>query len=840
MADGSGGLSLDGVRRSSSYEELPTDILVAVCRLLPGATVLALRLVSPAWRATINVYALRERRWALARLIREPVPSAPPLPEWTPANCGLPGDARSVDLVAAVTRLSDEPWPAPDAAWERQALDALEVLVAQRGEELLVAHPPAPPSTRLSYLPRALPAQLGELSRLSDWASPALGVPPLSFWASAATLMLTARGGAEARCIAHWLHHCLPATSVQLTVAADELCHALSMLFSSQVWSGCPALQGLAADWRSVSMPALDAATPPPPRGLTSEQVAVVSWARQLGKRIDGVPGLSAKVLAFAGSGKSHTLGAIAGALQPGVRVLYLAYNSALAKEAKSWPAFIEVETRTGVKVDAFTTHALAHTHVMKPANVAAAMKQKLGQGSGVIKVFNLLKGQGWTTTQAEVTAAMQACQNFHRSGDDELGAQHIQSELPAVPALAKALIERMENPGDTFPITHDAYLSMYCRARQPLPWGGHDVILVDEVQDLGAAALRVLERARLERGCAVVYTGDMHQHLYAFAGARNGLAELATDATFRLTRTFRFGAALAAAADKLLVLKGETVPLRGARGMQTRFARAASEAESVPPDIGRRNHAVLVRMNATWFKLAVQAIDAGHRVYVEDMETTLRKLEELARLTAKALQERSAAAKAENDIAACSLHRLLSVMTPALVLNNIDKLRAMCVGRLDATALFFTVHKAKGQQFESCELTKDVWDCLEEEAAANAFNAFTPEKRRDDELHICYTALTRATTRVELPSELMERLDDYPRLMNDGHCGSCEQGFNIGYYVPGIWCGSGHLRMFCATCALQEPLDDGRHALPLAALAARLQALELVPAAAGDMAAAA
>ena len=112
---------------------------------------------------------------------------------------------------------------------------------------------------------------------MSDWASPVLGLPSLSFWASAATLMLTAWGGAEARCIAHWLHHGLPAAPSQLTVAADELCHALSMLFSSTVWSACPALKALAADWRSVSMAALDAATPLLPGGLTPEQEAVVS-----------------------------------------------------------------------------------------------------------------------------------------------------------------------------------------------------------------------------------------------------------------------------------------------------------------------------------------------------------------------------------------------------------------------------------------------------------------------------------------------------------------------------------------------------------------------------------
>ena len=114
--------------------ELHTDFVLEACRFLPGATVLALRLVSPEWRAAAG-YAVRERPWALARLLtRGPGPHVPgpPLPEWTPANCALPGDAEAVDVVAVVTRLTGEPWPQPDAAWERQALDALAALVAQR------------------------------------------------------------------------------------------------------------------------------------------------------------------------------------------------------------------------------------------------------------------------------------------------------------------------------------------------------------------------------------------------------------------------------------------------------------------------------------------------------------------------------------------------------------------------------------------------------------------------------------------------------------------------------------------------------------------------------------
>ena len=629
--------------------------------------------------------------------------------------------------------------------------------------------------------------------------------------------MLTAWGGAEARCIAHWLHHGLPAAPSQLTVAADELCHALSMLFSSTVWSACPALKALAADWRSVSMAALDAATPPLPGGLTPEQEAVVSWARQLGQRVEGVPGRSAKVLAFACTGKSAALGAIAGALQPGMRVVYLTYNRSMAEAAEHWPEFIEARGN-GVVVDTSTVHALAFAHVIEGS---AAMQQKFDRARDGLSdrdVCNILRDEGWNRSLAVMSGAWQACQNFHRSGDDELGAQHIQSGLPQVPALAAALLARMENPGDSFPITYDGYVSVYARS-QPLAWDEYDVMLVDEVQDVSAVALRVLERARLERGCAVIYTGDSHQHLYAFAGARNGLAELATDATFRLTRTFRFGANLAVAADKLLAIKGETVPLRGARGVETRVVCAAGD----PLDLDRRDHAVLVRMNATWFRLAIQAMDAGQHVYVEDAEKTLLALERLALQNPNA----QAAAEAEDEGAAVSLRRLVEVLGPARVLSDINRLRTQCVPKADATVQFSTVQQAKGLQSDSCELAADVWHCRQRE--------LQDDGNRHDGLHIAYTSLTRAKRNVALPGWFMNALDDFPRLVTNGLCGECGNAFAVGLTMPAMWCRAAFgnpERMFCAACARLQ--DDELHVLPLAALAERLGGLQVQPVAAG------
>jgi len=154
----------------------------------------------------------------------------------------------------------------------------------------------------------------------------------------------------------------------------------------------------------------------------------------------------------------------------------------------------------------------------------------------------------------------------FLVSDDDALGPQHIRrrslrdepERAAAVVRLARDIARRMLDPADRFPFNHNAYLRAY--ARSQLRWD-YDVVLVDEAQDLNGVTLRLLRRAQAS-GAAVVYVGDPHQHIYSFNGCRNALASLQTEARFRLTRSFRFGHELAAAASKLLRLKGELVPV--------------------------------------------------------------------------------------------------------------------------------------------------------------------------------------------------------------------------------------------------------------------------------------
>jgi hypothetical protein len=179
----------------------------------------------------------------------------------------------------------------------------------------------------------------------------------------------------------------------------------------------------------------------------------------------------------------------------------------------------------------------------------------------------------------------------FLVTADADVAAQHLPfaaladaAGVDAVLAAARAIAAAMLDPGDACPFTFNAYLRAFVMSAPVLPY---DLILVDEAQDVNPITARLLTA---QTAAAKVFVGDPHQHIYAFNGTRNALAALPADATFRLTRSFRFGADLAALADKLLFMKGERVPLRGGRGCVTTL-RAASTPTTLaaPPRVGRR-----------------------------------------------------------------------------------------------------------------------------------------------------------------------------------------------------------------------------------------------------------
>jgi len=330
---------------------------------------------------------------------------------------------------------------------------------------------------------------------------------------------------------------------------------------------------------------------------LTDEQAAVVEAVRRGG---------DLQVRAFAGSGKTTTLEAVArdvASRRPGARCLYLTFSRRLRDEA---------ERRFPETVTVLTNHAVAYREVGRPL----AQRGKLRRGSLLANRVLLpdmlprlrtdLLEWGYDGDSA-ACIVLETIQNFLHSADPDVGPQHVPEPVAlldregrnglaeAVADLARRAWGLLIDLGRPTYVNDDVYLKLYSLRKPRLPY---DLILFDEAQDANPAMLDILlHQTHAQR----VFVGDPHQQLYAWRGAVDAMEGLPWP-VLALTQSFRFGEAIARlATDILRTFKGETRTIRG----NPRVASRVGPLRGTPA-------AILARTNAGVIEALVELTDAG------------------------------------------------------------------------------------------------------------------------------------------------------------------------------------------------------------------------------------
>jgi superfamily I DNA/RNA helicase len=307
----------------------------------------------------------------------------------------------------------------------------------------------------------------------------------------------------------------------------------------------------------------------------TKEQEAIVAAARQ---------DRNIAINAFAGTGKTTTLGMVAEAL-PRKRILYLAFNKAIAEEAKR---------RMPSNVDARTFHSLAF-RAMRPD-----MKRLEGRlhGGFVADLLGLssLTINNYPFYPSQVgRAVLGTVFKFCLSKDPLIEAHHVvppHEMLPtSVPDSLKQLIDksgpeideykrfikesantlwdRMSDRNSNVPITHDTYVKQWALQNPKIDT---DVILFDEAQDASGLFIDIVGR---QRHAQRIWVGDRHQQIYEWRGAINALDLVDVNERLYLTESWRFHQRIADAATIVLRALGETKPLIGRGGSSTNADQA-------------------------------------------------------------------------------------------------------------------------------------------------------------------------------------------------------------------------------------------------------------------------
>lgn len=273
-------------------------------------------------------------------------------------------------------------------------------------------------------------------------------------------------------------------------------------------------------------------------------------------------------VHAFAGSGKTTTLVEYA-RRNPHLRFLYLAFNRAIADEARSkFPPNTECKT----------FHSLAY-----PLAVWYKRGGKKMHYGDKLRTHEVAKYVGKSKSDPVLGKALVTLKNFMVSAAEEIGMAHVPEQLGRCSAsdvidCAKLVWDSMKSrEADSVPLSHAGYMKMYQLQHPRLDIDtslnrkklGFDILLLDEAQDVGPVMFDIVFR---QENCAKILVGDSHQQIYNFTGAMNILDNIGKRVPShllthrRLVRSFRFGPEIAMMANRILDIKRESALVVGAK----------------------------------------------------------------------------------------------------------------------------------------------------------------------------------------------------------------------------------------------------------------------------------
>ncbi|MBO0801520.1 MAG: ATP-dependent helicase [Nocardiopsaceae bacterium] len=458
-------------------------------------------------------------------------------------------------------------------------------------------------------------------------------------------------------------------------------------------------------------------------------------------------------VVAGAGTGKTSTLVMMAAATR--ARGLYMAFNRAARSDAQQ---------RFGPNVECRTAHSIAYAAVGRAyAERLGAARIPTARTARLLGITGDLDVDGARITRFhQARLVMNMVRRFCYSNDTEPMARHMEPVNGLNPAatdyVAVAMTRYAERAWDDLRATsgrlrfeHDHYMKIWAMTRPVLPG---DFIMLDEAQDTNP----VLEAIFLAQAAQRICVGDPAQQIYAWRAARDVMTGFPARQA-RLTRSFRFGPAIAEVANRWLRHAGSDMRLAGAGPGDSRVTRTRS------PDALNAPDAVLCRGNADVMHEVLGFLEAGVPVAITGGGAALRKLAEAAR-ELKAGQPTShpelflfpdwasVQEYAENDSSAHDLKSLVDLVDSygaETIIGAVDRLSR----EEEATVTVSTAHKAKGREWGSVRIGP----------------GFGPPSADDDgvqhplsaaEARLIYVAVTRARKTLDITG--LGWADDYEK----------------------------------------------------------------------------
>ncbi|MCX4735079.1 UvrD-helicase domain-containing protein [Streptomyces sp. NBC_01363] len=447
-------------------------------------------------------------------------------------------------------------------------------------------------------------------------------------------------------------------------------------------------------------------------------------------------------IQAGAGTGKTSTLVFLAEQM-PVRRGRYLAFNRAIALDAAArFPSTVQCKT----------AHSLAYAalgHLFRGRlNSPRRPGWRIGQDLGLHTPARI--GQVGLMPATLSNAALRTVTRFCQSADPELAHHHVpyvrgvddeegHAEVAdlILPYAVKAWADLHDPQGGMVRFEHDHYLKMWALTEPALPG---DFLLLDEAQDTNPV-LEQIVLAQKER-TQIVMVGDSAQAIYGWRGARDVMTRFAGH-HLTLTRSFRFGPALAIEANRWLTLAGAPIRLSGAPDVPTTVGCGSGRPDAVlcRTNVGAMTEVLSLIASGTATALvgggdSLRALAWAARDLIEGRRTHHPEL--VLFTTWAALRD-----YAEHDPAGSDLQpfaNLIDEHGPDAILQAVDRL----VPETDAQVTVSTAHKAKGRQWARVRIASDFTPPADTDEL-DAQGQPVPKPVDEAEARLAYVAVTRA-----------------------------------------------------------------------------------------------
>ncbi|MDX6331480.1 MAG: hypothetical protein QOI83_3863 [Streptomycetaceae bacterium] len=451
---------------------------------------------------------------------------------------------------------------------------------------------------------------------------------------------------------------------------------------------------------------------------------------------------------AGAGTGKTTTLSLLAAATPR--RGRYIAFNKSIATDASGkFPGNVACRT----------AHSLAYGAVGRLYSARMNAPRIAGWKTGMALGVNMTVRIGGrnVSNKALSYTVLRTVTRFCQSADRTISHHHVprlrgieaeethaQLVDTVLPYAQKAWADLQHPEEGVVRFDHDHYLKIWALSE---PRIAADFLLLDEAQDTNPVVEQVFNAQRDH--AQLVMVGDSAQAIYGWRGARDVMTDF--DGTqLSLSRSFRFGPALAAEANRWLSIVDAPIRLDGTPTIDTQVGIGTVPAPQ----------AILCRSNVGAMVEVMRLLEAGRRVSLVGGGSALSALAGAAQDLKSGkrtthpelilfdswgeLQEYAEYDPAGRDL--LPLVELIDEHGADLILDAVARLS----DEQWADVAVSTAHRAKGREWDSVRIADDFTGPEDKDEEDENGDPIAGDID-DAEARLAYVAVTRARHHIDI-----------------------------------------------------------------------------------------